>query len=116
MYVNNSTISAFRLGRQFKRFSLSKKYFPLGPGSIFTIRLNKGYNACISLVENVKLFSHVANIGDTRSLIIHPASTTHSQLSDNEKIKSGAGPDVIRLSIGLEDVKDIISDLDKSLN
>ena len=98
-----------------ENYKLSKKYFPLGPGSVFTIKLKNGYNSCISLVENVNLFSHVANIGDTRSLIIHPASTTHSQLSKTEKIKSGAGPDVIRLSIGLENVEDIIEDLDKSI-
>ena len=68
------------------------------------------------MVEKVNLFSHVANVGDTRSLIIHPASTTHSQLSEEEKVKAGAGPNVIRLSIGLEDVEDIILDLEKSIN
>ena len=68
------------------------------------------------MVEKANLLSHVANVGDTRSLIIHPASTTHSQLSDEEKIKAGAGPDVIRLSIGLEDVEDIILDIDNSIN
>ncbi|MAH88661.1 MAG: O-acetylhomoserine aminocarboxypropyltransferase [Pelagibacterales bacterium] len=96
-------------------YDLGKKYFPNGPGSIFTIRLKSGYKACVSMVENVKLFSHVANVGDTRSLIIHPASTTHSQLSDKEKVKAGAGPDVIRLSIGLEDIEDIIMDLENSI-
>ena len=98
-----------------KYYKLGKKYFPNGCGAIFTIRLKKGYNACISLVENVKLLSHVANVGDTRSLIIHPASTTHSQLSDKEKIKAGAGPDVIRLSIGIENAEDIINDLDMAI-
>ncbi len=88
---------------------------PLGPGSIFTLKLKKGYKACIDLVESVKLFSHVANVGDTRSLIIHPASTTHSQLSNEEKTKAGAAPDTIRLSIGLETVDDIIQDLDVAL-
>ena len=88
---------------------------PYGPGSIFTVRLKKGYKACINLVESVRLLSHVANIGDTRSLIIHPASTTHSQLSDKEKIQAGAAPDTVRLSIGLETVKDIIEDLDIAL-
>ena len=88
---------------------------PEGPGSIFTIKLKRGYRACVKLVESVKIFSHVANIGDTRSLIIHPASTTHSQLSDADKIKAGAGPDTIRLSIGLETVNDIIEDLDTAL-
>jgi O-acetylhomoserine (thiol)-lyase len=66
-------------------------------------------------VSNVTLFSHLANIGDTRSLIIHPASTTHKQLSDAQKVAAGAGPDVVRLSIGLEDVADIIADLDQGL-
>ena len=98
-----------------KYFKLAKKYFPFGPGSIFTIKLKKGYKACVSLVENVKLFSHVANVGDTRSLIIHPASTTHSQLSENEKISAGASSDTIRLSIGIETVEDIIQDLDQAL-
>ena len=69
----------------------------------------------VKLVSNVKLFSHLANIGDTRSLIIHPASTTHRQLSDAQKIEAGAGPDVVRLSIGIEDQEDIIADLDQAL-
>ncbi len=98
-----------------KYYKLAKKYMPFGPGSIFTIKLKKGYKACINLVENVELFSHVANIGDTRSLIIHPASTTHSQLTEKERIDAGASSDSIRLSIGLETVDDIIEDLDKSL-
>ena len=98
-----------------KYYKLAKKYMPNGPGSIFTIRLKKGYDACVSLVENVKLLSHIANIGDTRSLIIHPASTTHSQLSEKEKIAAGAASDTIRLSIGIETAEDIIKDLDASL-
>ena len=98
-----------------KYYKLAKKYMPYGPGSIFTVRLKKGYKACINLVESVRLLSHVANIGDTRSLIIHPASTTHSQLSDKEKIQAGAAPDTVRLSIGLETVEDIIKDLDIAL-
>ena len=99
-----------------KYYNLGKKYFPHGVGSIFTIKLKNGYKACVSMVEKANLLSHVANVGDTRSLIIHPASTTHSQLSDTDKIKAGAGPDVIRLSIGLEDVEDIILDIDNSIN
>jgi O-acetylhomoserine (thiol)-lyase len=67
------------------------------------------------VVESVELFSHLANIGDTKSLIIHPASTTHRQLSDEQKIAAGAGPDVVRLSVGIEDVNDIIADLDQAL-
>ena len=72
-------------------------------------------DAGIKLVSNVKLFSHLANIGDTRSLIIHPASTTHRQLSDPQKIQAGAGPDVVRLSVGIEDADDIIGDLEQAL-
>jgi O-acetylhomoserine (thiol)-lyase len=69
----------------------------------------------VTLVRNLKLFSHLANVGDTRSLVIHPASTTHRQLADEQKIAAGAGPDVVRLSIGLEDTADLIADLDQAL-
>jgi O-acetylhomoserine (thiol)-lyase len=69
----------------------------------------------VKLVSSVKLFSHLANIGDVRSLIIHPASTTHRQLTDEQRVAAGAGPDVVRLSIGLEDAPDIIADLDQGL-
>jgi len=82
---------------------------------VFTFGLKGGYEAGVSLVSNVELFSHLANIGDTRSLIIHPASTTHRQLSDEAKVTAGAGPQVVRLSIGIEDVADIIADLDQAL-
>src|ERR1700690_4011612 len=95
--------------------TLAKKYVPKGAGAVFTFGLKGGYEAGIKLVSNVKLFSHLANIGDTRSLIIHPASTTHRQLSDAQKIQAGAGPDVVRLSIGLEDKDDIIADLAEGL-
>src|SRR5882757_5360489 len=95
--------------------SLAKKYVPKGAGAVFTFGLKGGYEAGIKLVSNVKLFSHLANIGDTRSLIIHPASTTHRQLSDAQKVQAGAGPDVVRLSIGLEDKDDIIADLEQGL-
>ncbi|MFC6196568.1 O-acetylhomoserine aminocarboxypropyltransferase/cysteine synthase family protein [Ponticaulis profundi] len=88
---------------------------PKGAGALFTIRLKGGYDACVASVSNMKLFSHVANLGDARSLVIHPASTTHSQLTEDEQIKSGAAPDVLRLSIGIEDAKDIIADLDQAL-
>ena len=94
---------------------LAKRYVPKGAGAVFTFGLKGGYDAGVKLVSNVKLFSHLANIGDTRSLIIHPASTTHRQLSDADKIKAGAGPDVVRLSIGLEDTADIIADLEQGL-
>ncbi len=95
--------------------NLAKKYVPKGAGAVFTFGLKGGYDAGIKLVSNVKLFSHLANIGDTRSLIIHPASTTHRQLSDAQKTQAGAGPDVVRLSIGIEDNEDIIADLEQGL-
>jgi O-acetylhomoserine (thiol)-lyase len=96
-------------------YQLAKRYVPKGSGAVFTFGLKGGYEAGIKLVSDVKLFSHLANIGDTRSLIIHPASTTHRQLSDVQKTQAGAGPDVVRLSIGLEDFEDIIADLDQGL-
>ncbi|MDO8977965.1 MAG: O-acetylhomoserine aminocarboxypropyltransferase [Afipia sp.] len=95
--------------------NLARKYSPKGAGAVFTFGLKGGYDAGISLVSNVKLFSHLANVGDTRSLIIHPASTTHSQLSDAQKAQAGAGVDVVRLSVGLEDKEDLIADLDQAL-
>ena len=98
-----------------KYHALAKKYVPKGAGAVFTFGLKGGYDAGVKLVSNVKLFSHLANIGDTRSLIIHPASTTHKQLSDAQKVQAGAGPDVVRLSIGLEDTADIIADLEEGL-
>ncbi len=95
--------------------ALAKKYVPKGAGAVFTFGLKGGYDAGVKLVSNVQLFSHLANIGDTRSLIIHPASTTHKQLSDAQKVQAGAGPDVVRLSIGLEDTADLIADLEQGL-
>jgi O-acetylhomoserine (thiol)-lyase len=94
---------------------LIAKICPKGAGSVFTFGLTGGYQAGVKLVSGVKLFSHLANIGDTRSLIIHPASTTHSQLSSEERKAAGAGDDVVRLSIGLEDAADIIADLEQAL-
>jgi len=94
---------------------LAKKYCPKGAGAVLTFGVKGGYDAGVKLVSNVKLFSHLANIGDTRSLIIHPASTTHRQLTDEQRIQAGAGPDVVRLSVGLEDKDDIIADLQDGL-
>ncbi|MGD0183669.1 MAG: O-acetylhomoserine aminocarboxypropyltransferase [Roseiarcus sp.] len=94
---------------------LAKRYCPKGAGGVFTFGVKGGYKAGVALVGKLQLFSHVANIGDTRSLVIHPASTTHRQLADAQKIAAGAGPDVVRLSIGLEDVADLIADLDQAL-
>jgi len=96
--------------------ALHRKYCPKGAGSVFTFGLKGGYEAGLKLVNSVKLFSHLANIGDTRSLIIHPASTTHRQLSDEDRAKAGAGNDVVRLSIGIEDVPDIIADLEQGMS
>ncbi len=95
---------------------LAKKYLPRGAGSVFTFGLKRGYEAGIRLVEGVNLFSHLANVGDTRSLILHPASTTHRQLSDEQRLAAGAGADVIRLSIGLETVEDLLYDLDQGMS
>ena len=95
---------------------LAKKYFKNGFGSVFTFSVTSGYEGAIKLVENCNLISHLANVGDTRSLIVHPASTTHRQLTIEQKEKSGISDSIIRLSIGLESYKDIISDLDGALS
>jgi O-acetylhomoserine (thiol)-lyase len=95
--------------------NLAKKYCPNGAGSVFTFGLKGGYEAGVRLVSTAKLLSHLANIGDVRSLIIHPASTTHRQLTDEQRAAAGAGDDVVRLSVGLEDAADIIADIDQAL-
>ncbi|WP_339694202.1 O-acetylhomoserine aminocarboxypropyltransferase [uncultured Parasphingorhabdus sp.] len=95
--------------------ALAQKYLGGKGGAVFTFGLKGGYEAGRKLVEAVKLFSHLANIGDTRSLIIHPASTTHSQLSGDELAAAGAGPDVVRLSVGIEHIDDIIADMQQAL-
>lgn len=96
-------------------YAVHKKICPRGAGAVFTLGLKGGYAAGVKLVANLKLFSLLANIGDTRSLVIHPASTTHRQLTDAERVAAGAGPDVVRLSVGIEDIADIIGDLDQAL-
>ncbi len=96
-------------------YHLSQKITPKGPGALFTFGVKGGYEACVKLVDSLKLFSHVANLGDTRSLIIHSASTTHRQLSDEQRAAAGAASDVVRVSIGIEDARDIIADLDQAL-
>ncbi|RYC17670.1 O-acetylhomoserine aminocarboxypropyltransferase [Ciceribacter ferrooxidans] len=95
--------------------ALQQRYSPKGAGAVFTFGVRGGYVAGKALVEGLQLFSHLANIGDTRSLVIHPASTTHAQLTEAQQIAAGAGPDVVRLSIGIEDAADIIADLEQSL-
>lgn len=94
---------------------LQQKICPKGAGAVMTFGLKGGYEAGVKLVSSLNLFSHLANIGDTRSLIIHPASTTHRQLTDEQRIAAGAGPDVVRLSVGIEDKDDIIADLEQGL-
>ncbi len=98
-----------------KYHALAQKYLPRGAGAVFTFGVKGGYDAGVKLVESVEIFSHLANIGDTRSLIIHPASTTHRQLAAEQLQAAGAGPDVVRLSIGIENIDDIIRDLDQAL-
>ena len=94
---------------------LADKYLGGKGGAVFTFGVKGGYEAGVKLVQGVELFSHLANIGDTRSLIIHPASTTHSQLEGDALVAAGAGPDVVRISVGIEHVDDIIADLEKGL-
>ena len=98
-----------------KQHKAQVKYSPKGAGSVFTFGLKGGFDAGMKLVNNVRIFSHLANIGDTRSLVIHPASTTHRQMDDEARVKAGAGPEVVRLSIGIEDPKDLIADLDQAM-
>jgi O-acetylhomoserine (thiol)-lyase len=95
--------------------NLAQKYCPNGAGAVLTFGVEGGDEAGKTLVSSVTLFSHLANVGDTRSLIIHPSSTTHSQLTLEQRIAAGAGPDVVRLSVGIEDVNDIIADLEQAL-
>ena len=95
--------------------ALQKKICPKGAGAVFTFGLKGGYDAGVKLISELKLFSLLANIGDTRSLVIHPASTTHRQLTDEQRSQAGAGPDVVRLSVGIEDEADIIADLAQAL-
>jgi len=94
---------------------LADRYLGGKGGAVFTFGVEGGYEAGVKLVSNVEMFSHLANIGDTRSLIIHPASTTHSQLSGDDLIAAGAGPDTVRISVGIEHVDDIIADLEQGL-
>lgn len=93
----------------------AKKYAPKGASGLFTFGVKGGYDACVKLVNAVEIFSHVANLGDARSLIIHSASTTHRQLSPEQQTAAGAGPEVVRVSIGIENADDLIADLDQAL-
>ncbi len=109
-WINYAGLSGHR------HHNLQQKYSPKGAGAVFTFGVKGGYDAGVKVVSNVNLLSHLANLGDTRSLIIHPASTTHRQLPEPQQIAAGAGPDVIRLSIGIENKEDIIADLEQALN
>lgn len=93
-----------------------RTYTPKGAGAVLTFGLKGGYDAGVGFVHALELFSHLANIGDTRSLVIHPASTTHRQLGDEQRVAAGAGSDVVRLSVGIESIDDILADLDQALN
>ncbi len=92
-----------------------KDICPKGAGALFTFAIKGGYDACVKLVNNLEIFSHVANLGDARSLVIHSASTTHRQLTTAQQEAAGAAPNVVRLSIGIEDVDDLKADLDRAL-
>ncbi|WP_102226524.1 O-acetylhomoserine aminocarboxypropyltransferase/cysteine synthase family protein [Acidimangrovimonas sediminis] len=93
----------------------AKALLPKGAGALFTFGVKGGYDACVRLVDSLELFSHVANLGDARSLIIHPASTTHRQLEEDQQRAAGAAPEMVRVSIGIEDADDLIADLDQAL-
>jgi O-acetylhomoserine (thiol)-lyase len=98
-----------------KYYELSKKYFPKGSGSIFTFGIKGSSDVAKKFIDNLEIFSLLANVADAKSLVIHPATTTHSQLSDSDQMAAGVTPDQIRLSIGIEDVEDLIYDLDQAL-
>lgn len=96
-------------------YELAQKYLPKGQGAIMTFGIKGGKEAGRKVIENVKLFSHLANVGDSKSLIIHPASTTHQQLSEEEQIAAGVNPEMLRLSIGTESIDDILYDLEQAI-
>ncbi len=98
-----------------KYHELSKKYLPKGPGSIFTFGIKGGLQAGIKFIESLQIFSHLANVADAKSLVIHPASTTHAQLNEEEQKLAGVTPDMIRISVGIEDIDDLLWDLNQAL-
>lgn len=110
--VEYVTYAGLESSPSFKRI---KDICPNGAGALFTFALKGGYSACVEFVQGLKLFSHVANLGDTRSLVIHPASTTHRQLTPMQQELAGAGPNIVRVSIGIEDPLDLINDIDQAL-
>jgi O-acetylhomoserine (thiol)-lyase len=103
-----------------KSYERAQKYLPNGAGALVTFGIKGrgqggGYEAGKALIDSLKLFSHVANIGDSKSLVIHPASTTHAQLTVEEQAATGVTPELVRLSIGIEDIRDILADLDQAI-
>ncbi len=96
-------------------YKLAQKYTPKGAGAVFSFGVQGGYDSGKKFIDDLKLFSHLANVGDARSLVIHPASTTHQQLAEAEQMAAGVTPELVRLSIGLEDVEDILWDIDQAL-
>ena len=98
-----------------KYYDLAQKYFPKGAGAIFTFGIKGDIEACKRFINGVEIFSHLANVADAKSLVIHPASTTHAQLSEEEQRIAGVAPDMIRISVGIEDADDLICDLDQAL-
>ena len=96
-------------------YELTKKYLPKGAGAIVTFGVQGGLEAGRKLINNLKLFSLLANVGDAKSLVIHPASTTHQQLTEEQQRETGVTPDLVRLSVGLEEAEDLIADLDQAL-
>ncbi len=96
-------------------YSLAQKYTPVGAGAVFSFGVKGGYEAGKRFINRLKIFSHLANVGDVRSLVIHPASTTHQQLAAAEQVAAGVTPELVRLSIGLENIEDLIWDLDQAL-
>jgi O-acetylhomoserine (thiol)-lyase len=97
-------------------FSLAQKYMPKGAGAVFSFGIKGGYEAGKRFIDNLKLFSHLANVGDSRSLVIHPASTTHQQLSEDQQRAAGVEPEMVRFSVGLEDLDDILWDIEQALS
>ena len=98
-----------------KYHALTKRYMPKGAGALLSFGIKGGYEAGVKFIEGLQFVSHLANIGDAKSLVIHPASTTHRQLSEEDQVKAGVPPDMVRLSIGLESAADILWDLEQAL-
>lgn len=110
--IDSVTYAGLKSSPYFPRI---KKICPRGAGALFTVAIKGGYNACLKFVDSLEIFSHVANLGDARSLVIHTASTTHRQLTTEQQIAAGSDPNLVRISIGIEDADDLIADLDQAL-